>query len=111
VAIRHVSWAQAYPSRPITIIEPFAAGGPLDTIGRIIAERMQVSLGQPVIIENVPGASGTFGIGRVARATPDGYTISHGSTPTQYSMALSSSFRSMLKMISNRSPQSQAARC
>jgi len=82
VAIRHVAWAQAYPSRPITIIEPFAVGGPLDTIGRIIAERMQVSLGQPVIIENVPGASGTLGIGRVVRATPDGYTISHGSTPT-----------------------------
>jgi tripartite-type tricarboxylate transporter receptor subunit TctC len=61
VAIRHVAWAQAYPSRPITISEPFAAGGPLDTIGRIIAERMQVSLGQPVIIENVPGASGTLG--------------------------------------------------
>ena len=82
VAMRHVAWAQAYPARPITIIEPFAVGGPLDTIGRIIAERMQVSLGQPVIVENVPGASGTLGIGRVARATPDGYTISHGSTPT-----------------------------
>jgi tripartite-type tricarboxylate transporter receptor subunit TctC len=67
---------------PITIVEPFAVGGPLDTIGRIIAERIQVSLDQPVIIENVPGASGTLGIGRVARATPDGYTISHGSTPT-----------------------------
>ena len=74
--------AQAYPSRPITIIEPFAAGGPLDTIGRILAERMRVSLGQPVIIENVAGASGTLALGRVARALPDGYTISHGSTPT-----------------------------
>jgi tripartite-type tricarboxylate transporter receptor subunit TctC len=74
--------AQAYPSRPITIIEPFAAGGPLDTIGRIMAERMRVSLGQPVIVENVAGASGTLGLGRVARAVPDGYTISHGSTPT-----------------------------
>ena len=74
--------AQVYPSRPITIIEPFAAGGPLDTIGRILAERMRVSLGQPVIIENVAGASGTLALGRVARAPPDGYTISHGSTPT-----------------------------
>jgi tripartite-type tricarboxylate transporter receptor subunit TctC len=78
---RRVS-AQAYPSRPITIIEPFAAGGPLDTIGRILAERMRVSLGQPVIIENVAGASGTLALGRVVRALPDGYTISHGSTPT-----------------------------
>src|SRR5262249_61110886 len=57
VAMRHVAWAQVYPSRPITIIEPFAAGSPLETIGRIIAEPMQVSLGQPVIVENVPGRS------------------------------------------------------
>jgi tripartite-type tricarboxylate transporter receptor subunit TctC len=74
--------AQTYPSRPITIIEPFAAGGPLDTIGRILAERMRISLGQPVIIENVAGASGTLALARVARAAPDGYTLSHGSTPT-----------------------------
>src|ERR1043166_5989912 len=52
--------AKAYPSRPITIVEPFAAGGPLDTIGRILAERMRVSLGQPVVIENVAGAAGTL---------------------------------------------------
>jgi tripartite-type tricarboxylate transporter receptor subunit TctC len=81
-AVSRSARAQAYPSRPITIIEPFAAGGPLDTIGRILAERMRVSLGQPVIIENVAGASGTLALGRVARAPPDGYTISHGSTPT-----------------------------
>jgi tripartite-type tricarboxylate transporter receptor subunit TctC len=81
-AVSRIARAQAYPSRPITIIEPFVAGGPLDTIGRIMAERMRVPLGQPVIIENVAGASGTLGIGRVARAVPDGYTISHGSTPT-----------------------------
>jgi tripartite-type tricarboxylate transporter receptor subunit TctC len=81
-SVRGTARAQAYPSHPITIIEPFAAGGPLDTIGRILAERMRVSLGQPVIIENVAGASGTLGIGRVARAAPDGYIISHGSTPT-----------------------------
>ncbi len=81
-AVSPVASAQAYPSRPITIIEPFAAGGPIDTIGRIMAERMRVSLGQPVIVENVAGASGTLALGRVARAAPDGYTISHGSTPT-----------------------------
>ena len=81
-AVARIARAQAYPSRPITIVEPFAAGGPLDTIGRIMAERMRVSLGQPVVIENVAGASGTLALGRVARAAPDGYTISHGSTPT-----------------------------
>jgi tripartite-type tricarboxylate transporter receptor subunit TctC len=77
-----IARAQAYPSRPITLIEPFAAGGPLDTIGRILAERMRLALGQPIVIENVPGASGTLGLGRLARAAPDGYTIGHGSTPT-----------------------------
>ncbi len=81
-ALARIARAQAYPSRAITIVEPFAAGGPLDTIGRIMAERMRVSLGQPVVIENVAGASGTLALGRVARAAPDGYTISHGSTPT-----------------------------
>src|SRR5437588_993621 len=70
--------AQTYPTRPITIVVPYAAGGPTDTIARIIAEGMRSSLGQPVIIENVTGAAGTIGVGRVARATPDGYTISIG---------------------------------
>ena len=65
--------AQVYPSRPITVIVPFAAGGPLDTTGRILAERMRMSLGQPVIIENVGAAQGSVGVGRVARAAPDGY--------------------------------------
>ncbi len=70
--------AETYPSRPITIVLPFAAGGPTDTLSRIIAARMRVALGQPVIIENVSGAAGTLGVGRVARAAPDGYTISVG---------------------------------
>ena len=60
------------------MVLPFAAGGPTDTLARIIAARMQVSLGQPVIVENVSGAAGTIGVGRVARAAPDGYTISVG---------------------------------
>ena len=64
---------ETYPSRPITMVLPFAAGGPTDTLARIIAARMQVSLGQPVIIENVSGAAGTISLGRVARAAPDGY--------------------------------------
>jgi tripartite-type tricarboxylate transporter receptor subunit TctC len=69
---------ETYPSRPITIMLPFAAGGPTDTLSRIIAARMRVALGQPVIIENVTGAAGTLGVGRVVRAVPDGYTISIG---------------------------------
>ena len=66
------------PSRPITMVLPFAAGGTTDTLVRIIAARMQVLVGQPVIIENVSGAAGTISLGRVARAAPDGYTISVG---------------------------------
>jgi tripartite-type tricarboxylate transporter receptor subunit TctC len=66
---------QAYPSRPITMIVPFAAGGPTDTIARTLAERMRVSLGQPVILENVTGAAGSIAAGRVARAAGDGYTL------------------------------------
>ena len=70
--------SETYPSRPITMVLPFSAGGPADTLARMIAAKMQVSLGQPVVIENVTGASGTIGVGRVARATPDGYTVSVG---------------------------------
>jgi tripartite-type tricarboxylate transporter receptor subunit TctC len=70
--------AETYPSRPITIVVPFAAGGPADTIARVLAERMRPSLGQPVIIENVVGAGGSIGVGRVARANPDGYTVALG---------------------------------
>jgi tripartite-type tricarboxylate transporter receptor subunit TctC len=70
--------AQSFPSRPITMIVPFAAGGPNDTVGRILAERMRAPLGQPIIVENVVGANGTIGVGRAARAAPDGYTLSMG---------------------------------
>ena len=76
--LAHVAWAQAYPARPITIVVPFPAGGPTDTIARIMAERMRVSLGQIVLVENVTGANGTIGVGRVAWAAPDGYTIGIG---------------------------------
>jgi tripartite-type tricarboxylate transporter receptor subunit TctC len=74
--------AQTYPTRPITMVVPFAAGGPTDTITRIVAERMRASLGQTVIIENVTGADGSIGVGRVARAAPDGYTLSIGQWST-----------------------------
>ncbi len=70
-----VTMAQTYPSRPITMVVPFAAGGPTDTVARIVAEHMHTSLGQSIIIENVVGASGTVGTGRVARAAPDGYSV------------------------------------
>jgi tripartite-type tricarboxylate transporter receptor subunit TctC len=70
--------AQVYPSRPVTMIVPLAAGGPTDTLARIFAEGMRVSLGQPVIVENVTGASATIGVGKAARAAPDGYTVSIG---------------------------------
>jgi tripartite-type tricarboxylate transporter receptor subunit TctC len=70
--------AEVYPARPITVVVPFPAGGPTDTVGRILAERMHASLGKPLTIENVTGAGGTIGVGRVARALPDGYTIALG---------------------------------
>ena len=74
--------AQAYPSRPVTIVVPWPTGGPSDGPARVLAERMRVSLGQPVIVENVSGASGSAGTGRVARAAPDGYTLVHGNLAT-----------------------------
>ena len=74
--------AQSYPSRPITLIARFPAGGPADSIARIIAEPMRDVLGQPVVIENVPGAGGNLGVGRVARSEPDGYTIGIGQWST-----------------------------
>ena len=77
-ALPRFARAQAYPSRPITLIVPFTAGGPVDTLARILTERMRPLLGQPVIIENVGGAGGSIGVGRVARAAPDGYTLING---------------------------------
>jgi putative tricarboxylic transport membrane protein len=68
-------WAQEYPSKVITLIVPFAAGGPTDTVGRLIARTMGTSLKQQIIVENVGGAGGTLGAGRVARAAGDGYTV------------------------------------
>ena len=70
--------AQSYPSKPITIIVPFAAGGPADTLSRLLGERMTASLGQPIIVENAAGAAGSLGVGRVVRAPADGHTIGIG---------------------------------
>jgi tripartite-type tricarboxylate transporter receptor subunit TctC len=77
-AISRIAWTQTYPTRPITMIVSVAAGGPTDVIARVLAERMRGSLGQPIIIENVGGADGSIGVGRAARARPDGYTIDLG---------------------------------
>ena len=70
--------AQTYPSRPITLLVPFAAGGPADSLARMLGQRMQITLGQPLVVENVAGAAGSLGVGRVVRAAPDGYTIGIG---------------------------------
>jgi tripartite-type tricarboxylate transporter receptor subunit TctC len=77
-AVSRIAEAQAYPARPITLVVGAAAGGPTDTIGRIITERMRVSLGQTIVIENNGAAAGSIAHGRVARAAPDGYTLSLG---------------------------------
>jgi tripartite-type tricarboxylate transporter receptor subunit TctC len=66
-AVSRIANAQAYPTRPITMIVPYAGGGPTDTFGRVLVEKMRMSLGQPIIIENVGGADGTIGVGRAAR--------------------------------------------
>ncbi len=82
--------AQGYPNKPITLVVPFAAGGPTDVIARIVAEPMSRTLGQQIVIENVAGAGGTTGTTRVATAAPDGYTImmghmgTHGAAPALY---------------------------
>src|SRR5437660_11891543 len=67
--------AQTYPNRPITLVVPLGVGGSTDVIGRVMAEGMRQQLGQPIVVENTTGAGGTIGVGRVARAAPDGYTF------------------------------------
>ena len=73
-----IATAQTYPSKPITIVVPFSAGGPTDTLARIIGERMRKSLGQPILIDNTLGAGGSIGVGKVVRSPPDGYMVSIG---------------------------------
>jgi tripartite-type tricarboxylate transporter receptor subunit TctC len=74
--------AQSYPSKPVTVIVPFAAGGATDVLARFLAERMRGILGQPIIIENVTGAGGSIGVGRAVRAPADGYTLEIGTSTT-----------------------------
>jgi len=81
-AASRMAWAQSYPSRPITVIVPFPAGGPADTVARILSERMRTTLGQTIIVENVAGANGSLGVNRAVRAQPDGYTVVAGTLTT-----------------------------
>ena len=81
-ATLNIAVADTYPSRPITIIVPFAAGGATDVLARILAERMRVSLGQPLLVEDVTGAAGSIGVTRAVRSPPDGYTLSVGTLTT-----------------------------
>jgi putative tricarboxylic transport membrane protein len=74
-AFATAAFAQNYPTRPILVVVPYAAGGPSDTIARLLAQSMTQTLGQQVLVENVAGAGGTLGAARVARADPDGYTL------------------------------------
>jgi tripartite-type tricarboxylate transporter receptor subunit TctC len=73
-----VAVADNFPSRPITVLVPFSAGGPSDAMARILAERMKTALGETILIENVTGAGGSLGVGRAVRSPPDGYTVSFG---------------------------------
>src|SRR5438477_4754388 len=81
-AMSRLAAEQAYPTRPLTMVVGAAAGGPTDTIGRIITERMRKVLGQTIVIENNGAAAGSIAHVRVARATPDGYTLSIGNVGT-----------------------------
>ena len=81
-ALPHRANAQAWPSRSITMVVPVPAGGAMDTNARLVAEGMRTALGQPVVIENVTGAAGSVGTGRIARAAPDGYSILYGANVT-----------------------------
>ena len=82
LAAAGVQAAEVYPARPVTMVVPFSAGGPTDVLARIMSERMSKALGQSVIVENLTGAAGTIGVGRVARAAPDGYTLVLGNLST-----------------------------
>ena len=75
--------AAQYPNKPITVIVPFAAGGPTDVVARLVGEHMSRTLGQTILVENVGGAGGTIGMTRAAQAQPDGYTIAVGNMGTQ----------------------------
>src|SRR5262245_18073402 len=82
LACSAASHAQDWPTRPVTVVVPFAAGGPIDVIARIIAPRMSELIGQQIVVDNIPGAGGMVGASRVAKAPPDGYTVLLGNQGT-----------------------------
>jgi len=86
-ALGRFAMADAYPTRPITLVAPFPPGGPVDTLARIMGAHMRAALGQPIVVENVAGAAGSIGVGRVARAAPDGYTLVLGQWSTHVANA------------------------
>ena len=106
------AFGQAYPNKPITMIVPFAAGGPTDLLARIIGERMGKELGQQFIIENVTGAAGTIAMAKLARAAPDGYTIGIGHVGTNVANAvIYTKLGFDLVTISSRSPACRPIPC
>ena len=92
-ALVQAASAQDYPSRPITFIVPLAPGGGADTLARILADRMKTTWGQPIVVENIPTATGTVGVGRLAQAAPDGYTIGVGDQTTNVVSSLTNAVR------------------
>src|SRR5262245_44099360 len=108
-AVSGIARAQSYPSRPITIVVPFPAGGPTDALARILAERMRGPLGQSVIIENPTGAGGTIGTGRVARAAPDGYMVILGHWQTH--VVNGATYRLQYDVVKDFEPVSLVADC
>jgi tripartite-type tricarboxylate transporter receptor subunit TctC len=107
-AMSRVAKAQTYPTRPITMIVPFAPGGPTDVVGRVVVERMKASLEQPIIIENIGGAEGSIGVGRAARTKPDGYTICLGDAST---LMLNGALYSLQYDLLNRRFKSEVQQC
>ena len=103
------SMAENYPSRPITIVVLFPAGGPTDALGRVLADRMKRALNEPVIVENVTGAAGTIGTARVARATPDGYTTILGHWVTH--VVNGATFAASFDVVNDFEPISLIADC
>jgi hypothetical protein len=110
-AVSRIARAETYPSRPITMIVPFAAGGATDVVGRMMAERMRVSLGYPVFIENQGAAGGTIGVGRGAHAAPDGYTLIMGGWVTHVANGAAYALQYDVLRVSNPSRCSWVVRC
>jgi hypothetical protein len=108
-AMLRLARAEDFPSRPVTMVVPFAAGGGTEIFARILAEGMRGPLGQPVIIENVAGAGRSIGVARVVHASPDGYTVCIGTLTTPVRRALSAAVRSDQRFGADRRTRLRAA--